>query len=285
VNATISAETIVAGVAGFPIDHSLSPLLHNAWLAAAGIDGVYVAFRPPRSGFARFAEGLRGGVIRGLNVTAPFKEDALAAADGVSGRCERSGSANLLVFQQDGSILADNTDGEGLLRAFRVQLGRFDPSAGPVVVLGAGGAARGAVAAFLDAGAPAVRILNRSADRAHALREIFGDRVEVIEPGRIDHALSDAQAVINATPQGLKGAEGPDIPFTRLPSGCAIMDMVYRPIRTKLLERAKAAGLPTVDGLEMLIGQAIPSFKRFFGQPPPPLDARAVAIAALETIG
>src|SRR5471030_3227003 len=111
--AGVSGATLVAGVTGSPVSHSLSPLIHNAWLAAAGIDAVYVAFAPPIDGFARFAQGLRGGAVRGLNVTAPFKPEALALADRTSERARRAGEANLLIFELDGTIGADNTDGEG----------------------------------------------------------------------------------------------------------------------------------------------------------------------------
>ncbi|MGH6955743.1 MAG: shikimate dehydrogenase family protein, partial [Caulobacteraceae bacterium] len=131
----ISGSTAVAGVAGAPVVHSLSPLIHNAWLDAAGIDGVYVAFSPEATAFAAFAQGLRGGVIRGLNVTIPFKEAALAVASRASPRAQAAGSANLLLFEPDGTILADNTDGEGLLAALKAQAPAFDPTARPAVVL------------------------------------------------------------------------------------------------------------------------------------------------------
>src|SRR6185437_4516007 len=147
----ISGATVEAGVAGAPVAHSLSPLIHNAWLEAAGIDGVYVAFSPPADGFTAFARGLGGGAIRGLNVTVPFKEDALRLADAVSAAARRAGAANLLVFEADGRIRADNTDGAGLLAAIAEQAPGFDVRRGPVVILGAGGAARGAAAALVDA--------------------------------------------------------------------------------------------------------------------------------------
>ncbi|MDQ2860577.1 MAG: shikimate dehydrogenase, partial [Pseudomonadota bacterium] len=122
----ISGKTLVAGVAGAPVSLSLSPTIHNAWIAAAGIDAVYVAFAPPVDGFARFTEGLRGGAVRGLNVTAPFKQDALGLADRASDRARRAGAANLLIFEREGTTWADNTDGEGLLAALVEQAPEFD---------------------------------------------------------------------------------------------------------------------------------------------------------------
>lgn len=275
----ISGRTLVAGVAGAPVTHSLSPLIHNAWLSASAVDGVYVAFQPPADRFRAFAEGLRGGAVRGLNVTVPFKEDALAAADAVSPRAARCGAANLLTFEPDGRILADNTDGLGLMHAFALQAPGFDPSAGPVLVFGAGGAARGAAAAFLEAGAPQVRIVNRTGARAEALAAALGPGVRVFADAV--EALSGVNAIVNATTLGLGGGPGPDAPFAAAPDGAVAMDMVYKPLRTDFLGAAAARGLRTVDGLEMLIGQAAPSFEAFFGAPPPPLDVRALALHAL----
>jgi shikimate dehydrogenase len=281
----VSGETVVAGVTGAPVRHSLSPLLHNAWLEAAGVDGVYVAFAPATNRFAAFVDGLRGGVVRGVNVTAPFKETALALADHTSPTARAAGSANLLLFEADGAIRADSTDGEGLLIAFREQAPRFDPAAGPVVILGAGGAARAAAAAFLVAGAPRIDFLARTAARGQALVAALGEKTRAFGQAEADDPLRGARAVINATPLGLGGGPGPDAPLHLLDARCVVMDMVYRPIRTAFLEAAKARGLRTVDGLAMLIGQARPSFERFFGQPPPAIDVRALAVAALETDG
>ena len=278
----ITGRTRVAGVAGSPVRHSLSPILHNAWLEAAGADGVYVAFAPAQAGFEGFVRGLRGGAIRGLNVTVPFKLEALALADRATTRAARAGAANLLLFEPDGAILADNTDGEGLLAAFAEQAEGFDPAAGPVVILGAGGAARGAAAAFIDAGAPEVRVVNRSSDRAAALQDALGGGVRVVDTGS-SGAFAGAAVVINATTLGLGGGEGPPAPFDQLASSAIVMDMVYRPLETAFLSRARATGLRTVDGLAMLIGQARPSYRAFFDQEPPEtLDVRALALAQLE---
>ena len=168
----ITGKTKVAGVVGQPIAQSLSPLIHNAWLAAAGIDGVYVAVAPEEARFGSFLDGLRGGAVRGLNVTIPFKEAALRAADSVTPRAEAAMAANLLIFETDGRIVADNTDGLGMMGALAAQAPGFDPTTGPVVVLGAGGAARGAVAALLMAGCPEVRIVNRTLARAEAIGNV-----------------------------------------------------------------------------------------------------------------
>lgn len=278
----ITGATVVAGVAGRPVRHSMSPILHNAWLDAAGIDGVYVAFKPTEPGFAAFVEGLRGGAVAGLNVTLPFKAAALAAADHASPRAERAGAANVLVFHTDGSIRADNTDGEGLLGAFAVQAPRHDLTRAPVVVLGAGGAGRGAVTALLDAGAPQVRIVNRTLARADEIRDQLGGPIATFGWDRMAEALADAGTLVNATSLGLNGADPPLDALDGLPADAAVMDMVYKPLRTALLVEAARRGHPVVDGLEMLIRQAVPSFEAFFGQPPPSdVDVRALALATL----
>lgn len=271
---TVSATTTVAAVVGSPVKHSLSPLIHNAWIEAAGLDAVYIAIEP--GDFVAFALALKGGTIRGLNVTAPFKADALALTDDASVRARRAGAANLLIFEPAGDILADNTDGEGLLAAFAEQAPGFDVRAGPAVILGAGGAARGAVAAFVDAGAPTVRVVNRSPERARALAADFGSTITAYDFGDIDQALDGANAVVNATPDATA------ISLKAAPRSATIMDMVYRPLSTPLLSQAKALGMPTVDGLAMLIGQARPSFTALFGGPPPDVDVRALALRFLD---
>jgi len=265
---TLTAATRLAGVVGRPVHHSLSPVLHNTWLAAAGLDGAYVAFSLAPERFSAFVEGFRGGSLAGVNVTLPFKTDALAAADRVSPRARTAGAANVLVFEADGSVTADNTDGEGLLYAFARQAPGFRPESGPLVLFGAGGAARGAAAAFLEAGCPEVRLLNRTRSRAEAVAEALGGRVRVLD--LIDAAALDgAAALINASSAGL----GPDAPpppdFSAAPAGAVAMDMTYKPLRTPFLAAAAARGLATVDGLDMLIGQARPAFEAFFGRPPP----------------
>ncbi|HYE47358.1 MAG TPA: shikimate dehydrogenase [Caulobacter sp.] len=277
---TITGATLIAGIAGSPVAHSMSPVLHNAWLAAAGIDGAYVPFAVPPDGFGAFANGLRGGVVRGINVTIPFKEQALGLADSADDLARLSGAANLLTFAADGTIAARNTDGPGMLAALQLQAPGFDPAAGPAVILGAGGAARGAAATLVLAGAPQVRLVNRTRERAEALAQALGSVASAFDDGA--PALADANLIVNATSLGLGGGPGPEVDFARAPPGAVVMDMVYKPLDTLFLQQARAAGRRTVDGLEMLIRQAVPSFEAFFGQAPPPgVDVRALALRHL----
>ncbi|HZZ31322.1 MAG TPA: shikimate dehydrogenase, partial [Phenylobacterium sp.] len=225
---TISGATRVAGVVGRPIAHSLSPILHNAWLEAAGIDGVYVALDVDEAGFAQVVEGLRLTSWAGINVTLPFKEAALAAASEVHPRARRAQAANLLSFGPRGAIHADNTDGLGLLAAFAEQAPNFDAKAGPVVIVGAGGGARGAAAAFLDAGCPEVRIVNRTLNRAQVLGSDLGARAFDLRDA--EAAFASATAVINATSAGIANGGTLDLPLASTPAACVVMDMVYKPL-------------------------------------------------------
>ena len=279
---SLTAATRLAGVVGHPIAHSLSPVLHNAWLGAAGVDGAYVAFSVVPERFAAFIDGFRGGSLAGLNVTLPFKTDALAAADHVSERAQAAGAANLLVFRPDGTVAADNTDGEGLLYALARQAPGFRPDRGPAVLFGAGGAARGAAATFLAAGCPEVRIVNRTRARAEALATALGGAIRIFDLADAATALDGAAAIINASSAGLGEAAAPPPDMARAPAHAVVMDMTYRPLRTSFLLAGAGRGLATVDGLDMLIGQAIPAFEAFFGQKPPAgFDVRGLILQIL----
>jgi shikimate dehydrogenase len=279
VSGRITGVTRVAGVTGWPVGHSLSPILHNAWLAASQINGVYVAFPASPDQFPVFIRGLRGGVVAGLNVTAPHKEAALALADVKSDRAEKAGAANLLIFGEDGAITGDNTDGEGLLTAFAAQAPDFEVKDAPVLILGSGGAARGAAAALIHAGAPQVVILSRRLSISRALAAALGPQAVALDGVDVPGMTGSFGAVINATPSGLDAAETLGFDLQSLSPRAIVMDMVYRPLITPLLRSAQDLGLWTVDGLEMLIGQARPSFKALFGVAPPDLDVRDLALA------
>lgn len=260
--------TLVAGVAGQPIAHSLSPLIHKAWIAAAGLDADYRAFGPEdEAGFAALVAEGRAGGLRGLNVTAPFKAAALALADEASATARLCGSANLLMFG-DGRITADSTDGAGLMAALAEQAPALDVAGRPVLILGAGGAARAAAAALRAAGGE-VSVLNRTRERAERLAADLG--VQAAGPD----AATEAVLVVNAL------SVPPEIDMGALRGDAVLMDMTYRPLLTPFLAAGQARGLTTVDGLAMLIGQARPSFRALFSIEPPAVDVRALALAAL----
>jgi shikimate dehydrogenase len=280
----LSGRSLVAGVIGAPVRQSLSPVIHNGWLAACGIDGVYAPFALHPDRFEALVEGLRGGGVSGVNVTLPFKARALTIADVADDAAKAAGAANLLLFRPDGTVEARNTDGIGLLAAFSDQAPEVDFQGAAVVVLGAGGAARGALGALLGAGVGRITILNRTEARARELAELFGPRVESLPLGAAGAAFDGACVLINASAAGLEGADAPVLPLERLAAGAVVMDMVYKPLQTPLLRHADQLGLRTVDGLAMLIGQARPSFEAFFGRPAPTgEEARGWALAHLAT--
>jgi len=267
----ITGAAMVAGIAGNPVAHSLSPVIHNAWLAAGGIDGTYVPFAPAdAAGFEGLVAAGRAGLIMGLNVTAPFKEQAFALADQATAAARLTSSANILQFE-NGRVLADSSDGIGLMRGLREQAPDLDVAGRPVVMLGAGGAARAGSGALVEAGAE-VRIVNRSPERAEALAADLGPSVRVMTA---EDAFDGAALVINAL------SVPPSIDFNQIAPGTVVMDMTYKPLATPLLTAARERGLPTVDGLAMLIGQAAPSFEALFRRPPPPLDLRALLMTHL----
>ena len=269
--ARITGAVKVAGVVGNPVAHSLSPVIHNAWIEAAGMDASYVAFSPQDPvGFEALVAAGRAGLLSGLNVTAPFKEQAYALSDTASETARSSGSANILVFR-DGQVAADSADGFGLLWALETQAPALSLKGSAVVMLGAGGAARAAAATLAGAGA-AVRIVNRTRDRAEALAADLGGTVTVAEG---EAAYQGAALIINAL------TVRPEIDLTRLSPDTVVMDMTYKPVVTPFLADARTAGLTTVDGLAMLIGQAGPSFQAIFGVAPPELDPRPILLAHL----
>jgi shikimate dehydrogenase len=272
----------LAGVVGHPVRHSLSPRLHGAWIRALGLDAAYVPLAVGADGFERLVTGLRGGVFRGVNVTVPFKEVALHLADRATPAARNAGAANVLLFDDDGGVTADNTDGIGLLHALHSQAPGWHPTTGPVAVIGAGGAARGAVAALAAAGATDIRVLNRTRARADALAALLP--CTAYSWGEATEAFRGARTVINATSGQLAGDYSLPIPPADA-SPVVVMDMVYKPLLTPYLAACRAAGHATVDGLEMLIGQARPSFTAFFGVEPPDIDSRALLLAVLEPDG
>lgn len=271
----ITGAAQVAGIAGRPVAHSLSPIIHNAWLAAGGIDGAYVPFAPAdAAGFEALVAAGRAGLIQGLNVTAPFKEHAFALADEATPAARLTASANILTFE-DGRVRADSSDGIGLMRGLKDQAPDLEIKGRAVVMLGAGGAARAGAGALVEAGAE-VRIVNRSLDRAEALAADLGPSVRVMAAdGAADGAFEGAALVINAL------SVQPAVDFDRIAPGTVVMDMTYKPLWTPFLTAARARGLKTVDGLSMLIGQAAPSFEALFRRPPPPLDLRTLLLAHL----
>ena len=257
----------LAGVIGQPIAHSRSPLLHRHWLDRHGIKGDYVAMEIAEADLREVLRVLPKAGFRGVNVTIPHKRAALDLADEATERAQRIGAANLLVFGEE-RILADNTDGEGFLNSLRQGAPGWDPAAGPATVLGAGGAARAVLVALLDAGVPEVILTNRTREAAEALAGSLGDRVRVVDWIAAGNAIEEGTLVVNTTSLGMTGKPGLRVPLDGLRPGQVVMDLVYAPLETRLLREAQEAGATAVDGLGMLLHQAVPAFERWFGVRP-----------------
>lgn len=264
----ISGKAKLAGVFGWPVDHSRSPRLHNYWLALYGIDGAYVplAVRPEHFETALRALPLLG--FRGANVTIPHKAAALRAVDQAEPLARRIGAVNTIVIDAEGQLIGRNTDGFGFLESLKQAAPTWRADAGPAVVLGAGGAARAVVAALLDAGAPRIDLVNRDIAKAERLAADLGGAIAVAAWPGLPALLPGAALLVNTTSLGMNRQPPLDIDLRPLPPAALVSDLVYSPLQTKLLAVAARRGNPTVDGLGMLLHQARPGFEAWFGRAP-----------------
>lgn len=258
----------LAGVIGSPISHSKSPQLHRHWLRTYGLAGDYIPMDVAAADLEQVLRTLPKAGFVGVNITIPHKEAVLELADLVTDRATLIGAANTLIFRKDGQIHADNTDGYGFLENLKSGAPNWRPAAGPATVLGAGGAARAVVASLLDAGVPEILISNRTRVRAEKLADDFGNRVTVIDWVQAGNILEESALVVNTTSLGMLGKQAMRVPLDGLQRGSVVTDLVYAPLRTDLLVAAENAGCVTVDGLGMLLHQAVPAFERWFGQRP-----------------
>ena len=272
------ARIPLAGVIGSPVAHSRSPRLFSHWLRKYGLPGHYIPMDIAAEKLEASLRALPDLGFVGVNVTIPHKEQVLQIADHVSDRAQQIGAANTLVFAEDGSIHADNTDGYGFIENLRQTAPDWDPTKGPAVVFGAGGAARAILAALLDVGVPEIRLTNRSRDRADRLADIFGDRVTVHDWIQAANVVEGAATVVNTTSLGMTGKSEFRVPLDALEPGMLVTDIVYTPLQTRLLREATEAGCTTVDGLGMLLHQAVPGFERWFGQRPEIDEATRAAV-------
>ena len=258
----------LAGVVGSPVAHSRSPRLHRYWLRKYGIPGYYIPMDIAAGDLAEaFATLPKLGFI-GVNVTIPHKERILEFADIVTDRAALMGAANTIIFRDDGRVHADNTDGYGFIENLRHGVPDWSPKSGPAAVVGAGGAARAVIASLLNGGAPEIRVTNRTRARADALRAEFGARVQVFDWVAAGNAIEGAATIVNASSLGMTGKPSFRVPLDGLSPDAVVTDLVYTPLDTQLLEEARKTGCRTVDGLGMLIHQAVPAFERWFGLRP-----------------
>jgi shikimate dehydrogenase len=268
----------IAGVIGFPIAHSKSPVLHGHWLRRYGIHGHYIPLRIAPEHFSHHVRVLPEMGFVGVNVTIPYKEVALALADEVTDTARKIGAANTLTFLEDGRINADNTDAYGFYHNIKQQRPTWAASAGPAAILGAGGASRAVIVALLEHGAPEIRLTNRTRARAEQLASEFGAKVKIVEWDDATTLLNGAAMLVNTTSLGMSGAEALALDLGALSPETLVTDIVYSPLQTPLLVAAAEIGCPVVDGLGMLLHQAAPGFARWFGQTPDVDDALRGAV-------
>lgn len=268
----------LAGVIGNPVAHSRSPRLHRHWLARYGIAGDYVPLHVHEPDLAEVVRALPKMGFVGVNITIPHKVAVMELADQISDRAILIGAANTLIFRADGKIHADNTDGYGFIANLRQGAPAWNPAAGPAAVLGAGGAARAVIESLLEAGVPEILIANRTRNKAEALRQDFGARLIVVDWVQAGNMIDESALVVNTTSLGMTGQAELRVPLDGLRPGQVVTDLVYSPLRTRLLAEAEAAGCVTVDGLGMLLHQAVPAFERWFGVRPEVDEALRAAV-------
>jgi len=279
--------TLRAGVMGWPVSHSLSPRLHGHWLARYRIDGSYEAIAVEPDGLAGALSRLADEGFRGVNLTVPHKEAAVALVDTVDETARRIGAINTVVVE-DETLAGSNTDAFGFienLRDYVSEAAMSEWAARPVTVLGAGGAARAVCTALLDNGANDIRLVNRTAARAAALAETLpglANYATICAWADRTDALRDAALLVNTTVLGMTGQAPLDLDLEKLPGDATVNDIVYVPLETGLLAQARRRGNRTVDGLGMLLHQARPGFRAWFGvDPAVDEDLRQAVLAGL----
>ena len=270
----------LAGVMGWPVAHSRSPKIHNFWLEKLGLTGAYVLL-PVAPGTLNVAlPGLAALGFRGCNITIPHKVEAIALVHEVDANARRVGALNTIVVQPDRSLRGLNTDGFGFIHSLLEASPGWRADAGPVTVLGAGGASRAVVLALAERGATEIRLINRTFETARALAREFGAPVKALPWAERHAALADVALLVNTTSQGMPGTAALDLNLQALPTHALVSDIIYVPLETPLLAAARLRGNPTVNGLGMLLNQARPAFEAWFGVLPEVTPALRAALEA-----
>ncbi len=269
----------LAGIMGWPVAHSRSPRIHHYWLKKYGLSGAYVPLPVEPGRLSSALPGLAALGFRGCNITIPHKVEAMPFIQTVDANARRVGAVNTIVVQADGSLGGLNTDGFGFIQSLLEAQPQWCADAGPVTVLGAGGAARAVVLSLADRGAREIRLLNRSPAAAQALADEFGGPVKALPWAQRHAALADIALLVNTTSQGMLGNPPLDLQLDALPHHALVSDVIYIPLETPLLAAARQRGNPTVNGLGMLLHQARPAFQAWFGVLP---DVTPELRAALE---
>lgn len=270
----------IAGLLGWPVAHSRSPVIHNHWLAQYAIPGRYVLFAVPPEKLEAAVRGIAVLGLRGCNVTTPHKQAIFPLLDRVDDLARRIGAVNTVVVEQDGTLTGFNNDGNGFIQSLRDADPKWSPGSGPILVLGAGGAGRAVVASLAAQGAKEIRLANRTRDKAQDIAAAAGSVVRVVPWEQREEALDGIAMLANATSLGSAGKPALEISLARLPKSAVVGDLIYVPPETPLLAAARARGNTTVNGLGLLLNQARPAFNAWFGVMPEITPALRQAIAA-----
>jgi shikimate dehydrogenase len=255
----------IAGLVGWPVAHSRSPTIHNYWLDHYKIPGRYVLLPVPPEKLSIALPGLAALGFRGCNVTTPHKQAVMPMLDRVDELARRIDAVNTIVVEKDGTLTGFNNDGNGFVQSLRDAKADWRPDAGPIVVLGAGGAARAVVASLAAQGAREIRLVNRTFERAQGIANEYGSPVTAFPWEKRNDALADVALLANATNQGMAGKPALDISLDRLPPHALVGDLIYIPPETPLLAAARVRGNMTVNGLGLLLNQARPAFQAWYG--------------------
>jgi shikimate dehydrogenase len=271
-----------AAITGHPVVHSRSPLVHGYWLKKHGIEGEYGRMDVAPDDADRFYRDFATSGLVGANVTVPHKETAAAACDRLDDAARTMGAANTLWIDESGKLNGANTDGLGFLGNLDQLAPGWDSNAGTALVLGAGGAARAIVWALLSRNYTAVHIVNRTREKAQKIADEFGSKTFAHSWEKLGSLLGEADLLVNTTSLGMTGKPSLEIDLADLPKAALVTDIVYAPLETDLLKQAAARGNRTVDGLGMLLHQAVPGFERWFGvRPEVDDDLRALILRDL----
>jgi shikimate dehydrogenase len=270
----------IAGLLGWPVAHSRSPVIHNHWLAHHGIAGRYVLFPVPPEKLEAAVRGIATLGLRGCNVTTPHKQAIFPLLDRVDDLARKIGAVNTVVVEPDGTLTGFNNDGNGFIQSLRDADPQWRPDSGPIAVLGAGGAARAVVASLAAQGATEIRVANRTLEKAQEIADAVGPVVKVLRWDEREDALDGVSLLANATSLGMAGKPALAIDLAHLPKTALVGDLIYIPPETPLLAAARMRGNITVNGLGLLLNQARPAFHAWFGVMPEITPALRQAIAA-----
>ena len=277
---TDSRQFKLAGVMGMPVFQSRSPILHNYWIKKYNIRGAYGHFPVKIENVEAAIRGLSALGMAGCNITQPHKLMAMKLMDQLSPMAQRMGAINCIVVQPDGSLHGFNNDGFGYIQSLKDAHASWRADDGPIVVLGSGGAARAVVISLIDQGAKEIRLINRTRDKAEALASVQAQVVTVYDWAERHAALEGAAMLVNTTNQGMDGQPALDLKLDALPRSAMVSDLIYIPLETPLLKAARERGHVTVNGLGMLLNQAIPAFEAWFGVKPEITDELRQTILA-----